>query len=237
MTQARRQSERRRRLLTGAFSAAVHGAAIAALFLVHADQTQPEPDIEPIPVTLVAPPRPPEPPAPPKPDPDPPKAPQKPPPSMHVRPPRAPPPPEAEPLMVAKGPAANAVAELSDAEVAGAATAESGGGGGDCNMARWLQSRLRNDPMVQAALAEARPTRPLLVWNGDWIRHGGQEGAGLAAVRESIMWEVGFAPIACRAEPVHGLILISLNDHPGAARVALGRGAWRWSDLLSAHNR
>ena len=48
------------------------------------------------------------------------------------------------------------------------------------------------------------------------------------------MIEVAFAPEACRAEPVHGLVLISLNDGPGAARVALGSRAWRWSDLLFA---
>jgi hypothetical protein len=235
--QARRQSERRRRLLTGAFSALVHGAAIAALFLVHADEPQPMAEIEPIPVTLVAPVKPPEPPAPPKPTPEPPAAPAKPPPSLHARPPRNPPPPEASPLLVAKGRAGQELAELSDAEVAGASTADSGGGGGECNMTRWLQGRLRNDPLVQAALAEARPKRPLLVWNGSWVRHGEQEGAGLAAVREAIMWEVGFAPIACRAEPVHGLVLISLNDTPGGARVALGRADWRWSDLLSVSRR
>jgi hypothetical protein len=27
-------------------------------------------------------------------------------------------------------------------------------------------------------------------------------------------------------------VLLSLNDGPGAARVALGSGEWRWSDLL-----
>jgi hypothetical protein len=141
-------------------------------------------------------------------------------------------------LPVAKGPVAEAPAMLSEAETAGASTAESGGGGGaGCNMARWLQGRLRKDPLVQQAMADAHAPRPLLVWNGDWIRHGEQDGNGLAAVREAIMWEVGFAPIACRAEPVHGYVLISLNDSPGAARLAMGAGDWRWSDLLSARRR
>ena len=235
MSEARRHSERRRRLLTGAFSAAVHAAAIGALLFVHADAPK-EADVEPIPVTLV-PLEPPKPPAPPveEPKPEPPKAP--PPPSLHARPPKAPPPPDVAPLPAAKGPTAQGPAMLSDAETASASTADSGGGGGACNMARWLQERLRKDPLVHQAMAGAHAPRPVLVWNGDWVRHGEQEGAGLAAVREAIMWEVGFAPLACRQEPVHGYVLISLNDGPGAARLAMGAGDWRWTDLLNARRR
>ena len=99
-------------------------------------------------------------------------------------------------------------------------------------MTRWLQSALRKDGRVQAAVAEASGGRAIRVWNGDWVRHGEQEGNGLAAVREAIMWEVAFAPAACRAEPVHGLVAISLSDGPGASRVVMGAGDWRWSDLL-----
>jgi hypothetical protein len=47
-----------------------------------------------------------------------------------------------------------------------------------------------------------------------------------------MMWEIAFAPEACRTRPVHGLILLSLNTGPGAARLAVGAGVWRWSDLL-----
>jgi len=232
--QARRQADGRRRLLTGAFSAAVHAAAIAALLLAHSDQPAPA-QVEMIPVTLVPPL---EPPAPKAETEKPPTPAEPPPPSLHARAPRARPPPEVEPLSAAKGPAASGPVTLSDAQTAGAATAEGGGGGGaGCNMARWLQSRLRKDPLVQSAMADAHAQRPLLIWNGDWVRHGEQEGAGLAAVREAIMWEVGFAPVACRSEPVHGYVLISLNDAPGAARLAMGAGDWRWSDLLGAHRR
>ena len=130
---------------------------------------------------------------------------------------------------------------LSDAQLAGAATADSGAsGGGDpgpkggaCNMARLLQDKLRRDSMVQAAVAANGSTgRAMMVWNGDWVRSSGQDGKGLAALREAILWEVGFAPAKCRAEPVHGLVMISLNDAPGAARIVVGSDAWRWSDLL-----
>ena len=69
-----------------------------------------------------------------------------------------------------------------------------------------------------------------MVWDGDWVRTGDQEGKGLSAVREAISWAVAFAPQACRNEPVHGLVLLSLAD--GATRFGVGAGSWRWSDLL-----
>ena len=143
-------------------------------------------------------------------------------------------------------PASPTPPELTEAQLAGAATADSGQGqggggagsgtgegGGPCNMARRLQGALRKDPLVQAA-ARTVGAKALMVWNGDWVQGTGEDGKGLAAVREAIMWEVAFAPPACRAEPVHGLVLISLNDAPGAARLVVGSPGWRWSDLLGA---
>lgn len=125
---------------------------------------------------------------------------------------------------------------LGEAELAGAATAGSGGGdGAGCNMLRRLQDALRKDRRVQAAVGEAGGA--LMVWNGDWVRHPGQDGAGLAAVREAILWEVGFAPPACRVEPMKGLVVVTMSDAPGAARLALGAGTWRWRDLLFAGSR
>ena len=56
-------------------------------------------------------------------------------------------------------------------------------------------------------------------------------------VRQAIVMEVAFAPEACRAEPMSGLVLIAMNDAPGAARLVLGAGQWRWSDLLAARRR
>ncbi|WP_329655263.1 hypothetical protein [Phenylobacterium sp.] len=149
---------------------------------------------------------------------------------------RTPPRPDIVPVPASEGPSADGTAELSDAQIASAATAGSGPSGRPCDMVRRLQAALRKDPQVQAAVADARAAgaggKALFVWNGDWIRSNGQDGAGLAAVREAIMWEVGFAPEACRTEPVHGLVMISLNDGPGAPRLVVGAGAWRWTDLL-----
>jgi hypothetical protein len=62
------------------------------------------------------------------------------------------------------------------------------------------------------------------------VRSGDQDGKGMSAVREAIIWELAFAPEACRNKPVHGLVLLSLAD--GNTRFAIGAGDWRWSDLL-----
>ena len=123
---------------------------------------------------------------------------------------------------------ASASIGLSDAQLAGAGTAESGGGGA-CNMVGAVQNALRKDTLVQAAVARAAG-RAILVWDGDWVRDSAEAGKGLAAVREAIIWEVAFAPSACRREVVHGLVVLSPG---GSVRLALGAGQWRWSDLLS----
>jgi len=36
---------------------------------------------------------------------------------------------------------------------------------------------------------------------------------------------------------VRGLVLLTLGEGPGAARVALGSGQWRWSDLVTSGRR
>jgi hypothetical protein len=236
---------RLRRPIGLALSLAAHlGVLAAVLTLGPAPSRFVEPDE--IPVALVAPrylPPPPEPkpaeaPAPPSPAPPRP-TPPKPAPALHVRRP-VPPPPDVVPLRaaVARLPSAPSD-EVSDAELASAAGAGAGSGSGSgagCDMAGWLQAKLRADPQVRAALAAAHPARPLRLWNGAWVPHPGQEGAGLARVREAIMWEVAFAPVACRTAPVHGLVVLALDDGPAPPRVVLGAAAWRWSDMLHARS-
>jgi hypothetical protein len=98
-------------------------------------------------------------------------------------------------------------------------------------MAQAVQRVLRRDPRVRAAVASAdRLGKASMVWNGDWIQSQGQEGKGLAVVRQAIIWEVGFAPAACRNERMQGLTLLTLAD--GRTRFAIGASNWRWSDLL-----
>lgn len=138
-----------------------------------------------------------------------------------------------EPLIASEAAAVPAQhAALSEGDLAGAATAGSGrGGGAACDMAEILQDALRSDAKVQAAVARVNTGRAIHLWDGRWIQSPGEEGLGLAGVRETIMVKVGFAPAACRNAPVKGLVLLSLND-AGTARVVLGGGSWKWSDLL-----
>jgi hypothetical protein len=184
---------------------------------------------------------------PPKPKPPTPKA------IVKARP--APPSRKVEPIPPAEEPEEVEVAwtALSEQDIAGAVTAGSGSGSGagsgsgsgngpgsgpgtSCDMVRHLQQALKKDSRVQQALARANANgaagKAILLWNGDWTRTPGEDGKGLAGVREAIMVEVAFAPAACRAVPMSGHVVLALNDSPGAARVALGGGRWRWSDLL-----
>jgi hypothetical protein len=134
-------------------------------------------------------------------------------------------------VMIARDAVADTSDLLSDSQLAGASRAgEGGGGGGGCDTARAVQQVLRRDPRVRAAVAEAgRAGKASLLWDGDWVRSGGQEGKGLAVVRQAIIWEVAFEPEACRNARMHGLVLLSLDS---GTRFAIGAGAWRWSDLL-----
>lgn len=121
--------------------------------------------------------------------------------------------------------------ELSEAQLAGAVTADAGPARGGCDMARRLQTALRDDPLVRAAVLRS-PGKAILVWSGDWVKSAGEEGKGLAAVREAMMWEIAFAPKACQATAEHGLVLLSVNPGLGDVRLAVGADRWRWSDLL-----
>jgi len=216
------------RLLAGAFSVTLHLLVLVAIFWVHASPP-PEPEDPPVIAGLVHLPQP---------DPVKPPEPVKPSPAkaggrhsaVRLTPIEVP-----SVIVASRTPKPETSDLLSDAQIAGASSVGEGGGGGGggvCDMARAIQRALRKDPLVQAATLDAHRTgKAFLVWNGDWVRNGDQDGKGLAAVREAIMWEIAFAPEACRRQQVHGLILLSLND--GSTRLAMGQGLWRWSDLLT----
>jgi hypothetical protein len=158
-----------------------------------------------------------------------------------------PPPPDVDYLPAEVARKSDTGATLTEAQLAGATVAGSGagsggggaggggGGGGPCDMAARIQSALRRDPMVRAAAVGASG-KAILLWNGDWVRNTGEDGKGLAIIREAILWEVGFAPPACRAQPVRGIVVLSLSGAGGPTRLALGGGSWRWSDLLALHS-
>jgi hypothetical protein len=213
---------RRTRVLALAFTVAAHLMVFTALFWLHAAPSSPQVEPVPIQVSLEALPTPPGPPNPAEikdgglPNLLQPVAP-------HLAAPT---------VVIASTPMPDTSDLLSDSQLAGAARAGEGGAGGSgCDMARAVQQALRRDPLVRAAVEDAnRLGKAIMLWNGDWVRSGEQDGKGLSAVREAIMWEVAFAPEACRNQRVHGLVLLSLAD--GVTRFAIGSGDWRWSDLL-----
>jgi hypothetical protein len=139
--------------------------------------------------------------------------------------------PAASRVAAEMGQSAEAVPGLSNAALAGAATAQSGGGDGGCNMARRLEEDLGHDRLVQSAVS-GFAGRAVMVWNGDWVWIDGEDGKGLTAVRQAMMWDIAFSPKACRAQPMHGLVVIAANS---GARLVVGSGDWRWSDLLVPH--
>jgi len=234
-------AEERRRLATQGriiainVSVALHMSLFLALIWT---RVAPTPPVDPFPMTVSmidAPLLVPEPKPPPKAAPAPT---EKPPEPLKIAARKTPPPvrPKVEPLPageVTKGETSSN--QLSEGQLAGATTADSGPSGRNCNMVRMLQTALRKNPNIAAAVTAAHQSmggRAITMWDGDWIRTNGEDGAGLAGVREAMMIGIAFAPEPCRSEPVRGPVLISLNDSPGAARLALGSGEWRWTDLL-----
>jgi hypothetical protein len=243
----RRRSRRARALAGVAGSAAAHVVVLSAL--VWAPPPLPAPvEAPPMTVALVEPFTPPAPApvdpepavaAPPAPEPP---APAKAPPPRAAIARRTPAPPETPALASSEDASSDSPWALGEADLASAAPAGSGVRGGACDMGRRLEAALRRDVHVQAAVAQARfaagaAAKGFLVWNGDWVQTPGQEGKGLAAVRQAIVWEIAFAPEACRAQAVRGRILISLNDAPGSARLVVGSGDWRWADLAPRPTR
>lgn len=217
---------RRDRFLAWGFSAGVHLTVLVALFWPHAEppSSSARPPPSPIMISLAELPKPNLP--------GPPDAVRVEAPEIAVRP--IPPRAIAPVLAIITPPMPDNSDLMSESELAGAASAgggDGGGGAGGCDMARAVQQALQRDPLVRAAVEDAnRLGKAIMVWNGDWVRSGGQDGKGLSAAREAIMWEVAFAPEACRNQRMHGLILLSLAD--GRTRFAIGSGDWRWSDLL-----
>jgi hypothetical protein len=216
----------RSRVLAWALSVAAHLMVFAALFWPHPGPPPPHTEPPPILISLVELPKP-EPPGPPSATEVKAGGPQN---AVRPTPPhRAAP----APVPTAATPTPDTSDLLNESQLAGATSAdgEGVGGGGGCDMARVVQQALRRDPLVRIAVEDAhRMGKSVMLWNGDWVRSGEQDGKGLSAVREAIIWELAFAPETCRNKRLHGLVLLSLAD--GRTRFAIGSGDWRWSDLL-----
>jgi len=231
----RRGRARRGRFFGAAgFSLLAHLGVLVAVLSMGTSALPPPAPPAPLPMAVVAFPSPA--PAAPPPGPAKPSPPKPLPPASLFRPAKAPAPPHA--LPAEKQAAPDPLPGLSEAELAGAATAGSGtgagGGGGACDMAKRVQDALRRDPLVQAAIAPLGG-KALMIWDGDWVWLPGEDGRGLTAVRQAMMWEIAFSPSECRGQTMHGLVVLSPTEARGSARLALGEGVWRWSDLLTPH--
>ena len=246
----------RSQFFAGAVSVGAHVALLGAIFAFRAPVTEmlipPDPpmavvvDLTPPPATDA--------PSAKAPDPEPaaappvPPTPPQPPPKRAQKPPR---PTEVQPIVAEVAPKPQPMPGLTEAQLAGATIAANGvGSGGEgsgagagsgdtiCDMGQRLQAALRRDPEVRSAVINAHreagaSARAILLWDGDWIQKGGQEGKGLAGVRQAIALEIAFAPAACRAQTMRGLVVLQLNEAGGPGRLALGESNWRWSDLLN----
>lgn len=142
-------------------------------------------------------------------------------------------------MTVGAGPGGGGGTGVGGSGGSGGTGAGSGSGGGSCDMVRWVQDAVRDDQAVRRAVIAASQDmdangRAILVWNGDWLQSRNQAGKGLAGVRQAIALEVAFAPAECKSQRMTGLAVLKLEDRPGGAQLALGKGSWRWSDLLGA---
>ncbi len=247
--QGGRRPSKRQRLLGAAVSVAAHILVLFALVWTPASPPV-TPDPQPMVVALVdgsvlAPPAPapaptPTPPSPAqKPAPPTPPTPKRPRPS-HVKPivrrhvvtAAAVETARAEARAAEDAPIATADPVLSAAQLAGATRADAGPmGGAECDMAGRLQAVLRRDRLVHAQIA-GFSGKALRVWDGEWVWMRGDIGQGLTAVRQALIWEIAYAPEACRSKPMHGLVVFSVNEGHGNVRLAVGSDDWRWSDLL-----
>ncbi len=224
-------------------SVGAHAAAVAALVWLHLNPSRLGPRPSPVVVTVVEDEMP-EPPGPPGPTGDsgtPQDIAQPAPPAAAAPDPKPQPKPAEVPVEAVEPAAPDTSDILTDSQLDGAVSADNegmgggtgvggGGGSGGCNTARVLQNALRSDPMVHNAVINAgRAGKAVMLWNGAWVRAGDQDGRGLTGVRQALLWELAFAPEACRTKQMEGLVTLSLQD---GTRFAIGAERWRWSDLL-----
>lgn len=113
-----------------------------------------------------------------------------------------------------------------------------GGAGGDCPLAASVRQVLEQNVEARTALARIPPpsrsvANAVMLWDGEWIaaeRVGGP--AALSAVRKAIAEALDRSSAECRARIEPGPVFLIVNGAPETIVLALGSGAWRWSDLL-----
>jgi hypothetical protein len=123
---------------------------------------------------------------------------------------------------------------------AAALLAALGGAGDPCQLTAWLQGLLTSDPSVQGALARLPASQrsvanAVMLWDGGWVEARAPRGEDLLwPIRQAIVAGLASAPAECRDHWMTGPRFIPVADQGQATVLALGSGAWRWSDLLAA---
>jgi hypothetical protein len=140
-------------------------------------------------------------------------------------------------------PAAVDTADAGDAGVAG--------GGRVCQLSTDAATAIQQDSMAMAELAALPPgvrsgADAVMLWNGKWYNQdipvpeptgalsttaGAVSTAG--SLRLAIEKMVVAAPAACRDEAMVGPVFVPIPEGDRTTLLAIGSGAWRWSDLLA----
>jgi hypothetical protein len=127
--------------------------------------------------------------------------------------------------------------DLDDPVALSVAAAASAAAGSACDLTRWLQAALQDDPRVRDALARIpRPARSvanaIMLWDGAWVAPRATATVDLETVRRAVINGVSAAPEACKSQIAQGPELLSLTDETGTTVVVVGSGIWRWAELL-----
>jgi hypothetical protein len=117
------------------------------------------------------------------------------------------------------------------------------GGGRTCQLSTDAAVAIQQDPMAMAELAGLPPgvrsdADAVMLWNGKWYDQDIPVPEPTGAVptngslRLAIEKMVGAAPAACRDEAMVGPAFVPSPEGDRTTLLAIGSGAWRWSDLL-----
>lgn len=109
---------------------------------------------------------------------------------------------------------------------------------GDCALGAAVRQALEQNVEARTALARIpRQSRSvanaILLWNGEWVaaeRVGGPPAIG--AIQRAITEAIGNAPQHCQSQIEPGPVFLIVDSASETIVLALGSGAWRWTELL-----
>ncbi|MEG3154580.1 hypothetical protein [Sphingomonas sp. RB1R13] len=145
------------------------------------------------------------------------------------------------PPLIAMPSISPAAADTADAGDAGVA-----GGGRVCQLSVDAAAAIQQDPMAMAELAALPPgvrsgADAVMLWNGKWfdqqIPVPAPTATGAVSINSSLRLAIEkmviAAPTECRDEAMVGPVFVPIPEGDRTTLLAIGSGAWRWSDLLA----